>query len=112
MASACFEHYLLIFRRLCTNDTWYIACLLCQLAAPGLKLFNRITSLSRWFHYTDNSFPFAVLYSIYGAGISQLVQLLATGWTIRFRISEGTRGFMFSKSFKPALVPPSLLFNL
>jgi hypothetical protein len=35
-ASSCFEHYLLSFRRRCTNDTWYIAWVLCQLAAPGL----------------------------------------------------------------------------
>jgi hypothetical protein len=32
-ASTCFEHYFLIFRRLCTNSTWYIACVLCLLAA-------------------------------------------------------------------------------
>jgi hypothetical protein len=28
----CFEHYLLILRRHYTNGTWYIACMLCQLA--------------------------------------------------------------------------------
>jgi hypothetical protein len=27
-ASTCFEHYLLIFRRCYTNNTWYIACVL------------------------------------------------------------------------------------
>jgi hypothetical protein len=32
-----FEHYLLILRRCYTNDTLCIACVLCQLAAPGLK---------------------------------------------------------------------------
>jgi hypothetical protein len=37
LTSACFEHYLIILRRHNTNDTWYIACLLCQLAAPGLN---------------------------------------------------------------------------
>jgi hypothetical protein len=32
--SACFEHYLLIFRRRCVNNNWYrIACVLCLLAA-------------------------------------------------------------------------------
>jgi hypothetical protein len=39
--STCFEHYLLIFRRCCINNIWYIACILCQLAAtrllPGLE---------------------------------------------------------------------------
>jgi hypothetical protein len=35
--STCFEHYLLIFRRNSTNGTWYIAYVLCQLAAPGLE---------------------------------------------------------------------------
>jgi hypothetical protein len=29
--------YLLIFRRPCTNNTWCIVCVLCQLAAPGLE---------------------------------------------------------------------------
>jgi hypothetical protein len=33
-ASTCFERYLLIFRRRCISGTWYIACVLCQLAAP------------------------------------------------------------------------------
>jgi hypothetical protein len=32
-ASICIEHYLLNLRRRCTNNTWYIACVLCQLAA-------------------------------------------------------------------------------
>jgi hypothetical protein len=31
-ASTCFEHYLLTFRRCCTNNNWYIACVLCRLA--------------------------------------------------------------------------------
>jgi hypothetical protein len=37
-ASTVFKHYLLIFRRQCTNRTWYIACVLRQLAAPGSEL--------------------------------------------------------------------------
>jgi hypothetical protein len=36
-AYTCFEHYLLILSRRYTSGTWYIACVLCQLAAPGLK---------------------------------------------------------------------------
>jgi hypothetical protein len=32
-ACTCFKHYLLILRRSCTSSTWYIACVLCQLAA-------------------------------------------------------------------------------
>jgi hypothetical protein len=27
-APTCFEHYLLIFRRCCINNTWYIACVM------------------------------------------------------------------------------------
>jgi hypothetical protein len=51
----CFEHYLLILRRRYTNGTWYIACVLCQLAAPGLEELQSwwMKSASRWFHYTD-----------------------------------------------------------
>jgi hypothetical protein len=33
----CFKHYLFILRRRYTSGTWYVACVLCQLAAPGLK---------------------------------------------------------------------------
>jgi hypothetical protein len=36
-ASTLFEHYMLILRRRYTSGTWYIASVLCQLAAPGLK---------------------------------------------------------------------------
>jgi hypothetical protein len=36
-ASKCFEHYFLILRRRYTNGIWYTACVLCQLAAPGLE---------------------------------------------------------------------------
>jgi hypothetical protein len=32
-----FRALLLILRRRHTNGTWYIACVLCQLAAPGLE---------------------------------------------------------------------------
>jgi hypothetical protein len=42
-ASTCFEHYLLILRRCYTNDTWYIACVLCQFATPGLMQPTDIT---------------------------------------------------------------------
>jgi hypothetical protein len=37
MAPTCFELYLLILRRSYTNGTWYIACVLCQLAAPVVQ---------------------------------------------------------------------------
>jgi hypothetical protein len=37
-ASTCFKHYLLIFRRCYTNDTWYIACVLCLLAATARSI--------------------------------------------------------------------------
>jgi hypothetical protein len=46
-ASTCFEHYLLIFRRRYTNDTWYIACVLCQLAALELE-FHSNPSATNW----------------------------------------------------------------
>jgi hypothetical protein len=36
-ALTCFEHYFLILRRRYTNGTWFIACVLCQLAAQGRK---------------------------------------------------------------------------
>jgi hypothetical protein len=42
-ASTRFEHYLLFFRRNCIYEynTWYIACMLCLLAAPGAaKRYN------------------------------------------------------------------------
>jgi hypothetical protein len=48
-ASTCFEHYLLIFRRRCTNNTWYIACVLCLLAAPTRMQPTDITRTQ----YTD-----------------------------------------------------------
>jgi hypothetical protein len=37
-----FEHYLLILRRRCTNDAWYISCVLCQLAAPGTHAIYKV----------------------------------------------------------------------
>jgi hypothetical protein len=43
----CVEHYLLILRRPCTNGTRYVACVLCQLSAPGLK-----RHLVYWVHGT------------------------------------------------------------
>jgi hypothetical protein len=40
MSFTCFEHYLLILRRRYTSGAWYIACVLCQLAATrvGVEL--------------------------------------------------------------------------
>jgi hypothetical protein len=32
----CFENYLFILRKRCTNDAWYIACVLCQLTATWI----------------------------------------------------------------------------
>jgi hypothetical protein len=43
--STCFKHYLLILRRRYTNETWYIACVLCQLAAPILVHPTDITCI-------------------------------------------------------------------
>jgi hypothetical protein len=43
MASTCFERYLLILRSRYTSGTWYIACVLCQLAAPELVQPTDIT---------------------------------------------------------------------
>jgi hypothetical protein len=40
IASIYFEHYLLILGSPCTNGTWYIACVLCQLAAPLNDILN------------------------------------------------------------------------
>jgi hypothetical protein len=41
-ASTCFEHYLLIFRRGYTNNSWYMAGMICLLVATriGVQLFN------------------------------------------------------------------------
>jgi hypothetical protein len=36
MTSTCSEHSLFILRRRYTSDTWYIACVLYQLAATGI----------------------------------------------------------------------------
>jgi hypothetical protein len=33
-----FEHYLLTFRRRCINNNWYIACMLCMLAATRVEV--------------------------------------------------------------------------
>jgi hypothetical protein len=38
MASTCFQHHLLIFRRCCTNNSWYVACVLCLLAATRIEV--------------------------------------------------------------------------
>jgi hypothetical protein len=37
-AFTCFEHYLLIFRRRYLNSNWYIACVLCRVAATGAEV--------------------------------------------------------------------------
>jgi hypothetical protein len=49
-ASTCFEHYLLILRRRCTNGTWYISCVLCWLHQDCRKLqswFSQLTLQAR-----------------------------------------------------------------
>jgi hypothetical protein len=59
--STCFEHYLLIFRKCCINNTWYTARVLCRLAATrvGVPLYNKhcnklnTTNASLWSYYTD-----------------------------------------------------------
>jgi hypothetical protein len=35
---AFFKHYLLIFRIRCTNNNWYITCMLCLLAAARIEV--------------------------------------------------------------------------
>jgi hypothetical protein len=37
-AFTCFKHYLLIFRRRCINNDWYIACIFCRLAATKIEV--------------------------------------------------------------------------
>jgi hypothetical protein len=34
-ACTCFEHYWLMFRRRCTNNIWYTACVLCRMVAAS-----------------------------------------------------------------------------
>jgi hypothetical protein len=39
-----------------TNGTWYVECVLCQLAAPGLEWKGvplQSSNPTYWFHYTD-----------------------------------------------------------
>jgi hypothetical protein len=45
-ADACFEDYLLIFRRRCINNSLYIACVLCRLAATrvGVEIQSNLGS--------------------------------------------------------------------
>jgi hypothetical protein len=67
-ASTCFKHYLPIIRRHCIHNNWYIACVLCQLAATrvGVELQPwqqpadctirnkpKTKSASCWSYYTD-----------------------------------------------------------
>jgi hypothetical protein len=44
--STCFEHYVLIFRRRCTNNNWYIACMLCLLVAT--RIWVALVALQSW----------------------------------------------------------------
>jgi hypothetical protein len=46
--STCFEHYLLIHRRRYTSATWYIACMLCQLAAPRSRIQSNRNAPRIW----------------------------------------------------------------
>jgi hypothetical protein len=41
------EQIVPILRSCCTSTTWYIACVLCQLAAPGLIL-NTLNKKELW----------------------------------------------------------------
>jgi hypothetical protein len=43
-ASTCFEHYLLILRRLSKKNNWYIACVLCLLAATRVEVELQVHS--------------------------------------------------------------------
>jgi hypothetical protein len=57
-ASTCFEHYLLNLRRCYTNGTWYIACVLCQLAAPSaanlyLYTFTLVWEKDSLYHFEN-----------------------------------------------------------
>jgi hypothetical protein len=47
-ACTCFEHYLLIFRRRCTNNNRYIACVLYLLAATRVEVGHQ-------FHFKPGS---------------------------------------------------------
>jgi hypothetical protein len=50
--SGTLKHYLLILRRRSTTGTWYSACVLCQLAAPGLEFHSNPGAASTCFeHY-------------------------------------------------------------
>jgi hypothetical protein len=44
-ASTCFEHYFPIFRKCCTNDDWYIACVLGLLAATRVVMAHLVETV-------------------------------------------------------------------
>jgi hypothetical protein len=65
-APACCEHYLLIFRRRCINNSWYTACVLCRLAAtrvgvpfplqPSHYKAISVPTFIKFYHCIDYSF--------------------------------------------------------
>jgi hypothetical protein len=88
MASTCFEHYLIIFRRCFTSGTWYIAFVLCQFAAPGLKwnyiyIYILLTLISNsmyeeyWsFHTLPLVFELLILYNVKSSPLTKLAVVL------------------------------------
>jgi hypothetical protein len=53
-ASACFEYYLLIFRRRYIINNWYIACVLCLLAAARVEVEHFKLGSSKLTQYAHN----------------------------------------------------------
>jgi hypothetical protein len=69
-ATTCFEHYLLIFRRCCTNNNWYIACVLCRLTANRLGVERSTPTLvaASW-HNTPANIPTVVYRGVPKGGL-------------------------------------------
>jgi hypothetical protein len=63
-ASTCYEHYLLIFRIRCTNNTWCIACVLCLLATTrvGVELYTTINFVFLTFLKSLCTFIFVICF--------------------------------------------------
>jgi hypothetical protein len=69
-ASTCFKHYLLIFRRRSINN-WYIACVLCRLAAARVGV-----SLQPKVHLVDPTYTVQIYYDVGQQNIKTCICLM------------------------------------
>jgi hypothetical protein len=54
-ACTCFEHYLLIFRRRCINNSWYTAGVLCRLVARNMYRLLIHNKLNKKMHLVGST---------------------------------------------------------